>query len=148
MVRWVKDKHGIWRSPDPRPVDTWVETAPPRARETTMDREGFCVDCDQPINKRGKRCRPCYDELRGVGQGHRRTSPEATVDQVMTTLARTLHPRLTLGVTCDCGCLLVSHDEMCPSCLVWAELNAARASWERAVEPYKPSVETVVLEAA
>jgi hypothetical protein len=36
----------------------------------------------------------------------------------------------TLGVTCDdCGCLLTSYRERCPSCLVWAERTAVALTW-------------------
>lgn len=37
-----------------------------------------------------------------------------------------IHP---LGHTCECGCLLIDADERCPACLVWAELDAIRATW-------------------
>lgn len=29
----------------------------------------------------------------------------------------------------DCGCVLARRDEVCPSCIVWAERDAVRASW-------------------
>lgn len=33
-------------------------------------------------------------------------------------------PARTLGVVCDCGCLLISERESCPACFYWAVKNA------------------------
>lgn len=136
-MRWVKRKGGIWHCPDPRPVDRDIWTDHPLPRL-----DGECMDCPRKINKRSKRCRECFDIHRGVGKGHRRQSPPDVIDVLMARLERNFDaiqpPVIPLGVTCHCGCLLLP-DESCPSCRVWAIIDAARASWADHEIHYAPN---------
>lgn len=92
-IRWVKDKHGIWRCPDPRPPDQ-------------LD--------------------------------HADNAVQDVLDRLARNLAKPCTPP-ALGVVCsDCGCL-IRPDERCPACLLWAELEAARLSWNAATDHYTPA---------
>lgn len=86
-----------------------------------------CDQCGKRMRAVSKVCAYCRDtddlEIKGrwVGGLVKRFIPDET---------RPWYPTIyPLGTTCECGCLLAHADETCPACLVWAELDAARASW-------------------
>lgn len=89
-----------------------------------------CINCDGRLRGKSPTCSYCRrdDEPREL-------PPGKWVGGLVKTFVperprpMTHVPALTLGVICHCGCLLVSTEETCPACLVWAELDANRASW-------------------
>lgn len=98
---------GVVRWSGPRPVDE------------------ECIDCGALLRTSGaQRCMPCANRWRPHHED------ELAVQRLMRVLDRTLARSHPLPL-CDCGCLLRTRSETCPSCLVWAERNAARTSWRR-----------------
>jgi hypothetical protein len=61
-------------------------------------------------------------------------------DQLGQSLA-TMHLDFTrvTGTVCHCGCLLRDETETCPQCVLWAEDDAAKASWLAATIHYTPT---------